>query len=96
MTVSTVDVLRAARDLYAQAPSHAPKGEDLPAGRYCPLTAIGTASGSYSLARPAENAFYEAVGWVGVVRWSATHSTEEVLAAFDRAIEAEALKVVTA
>jgi hypothetical protein len=96
MTVSTVDVLRAARDLYAQAPSHAPH-ESAPAeGTYCVITATAAAAARLRWsAEPANQRLRLFAGADGLVDWNAEHSTEEVLAAFDRAIEAEQAKVAT-
>jgi hypothetical protein len=83
-----VDVLSAARDLYASAPSHA-VGRPEP-GTYCVLTATWYAAGAAGLPgydKAADRALREAVGREGLVRWGAESSTEIVLAGFDAAIE---------
>jgi hypothetical protein len=92
MTVSTVDVLRAARDLYEQAPSHVPCGTRPVRGTYCVSTAIQASAGSALVI----SAFTSVIGTHRLATWNAEHSTEEVLAAFDRAIEAEQTKAVMA
>jgi hypothetical protein len=105
MTVSTVDVLRAARDLYAQAPSHVRYPETPEPGTNCVLTAIWSAVERllanyyprYPLSFSADEALRGAAGHpASIVEWNAEHSTEEVLAAFDRAIEAEWVRAIKA
>jgi hypothetical protein len=96
MIVSTVDVLRLARDLYARAPSHIPLDQPVEPGRHCPLTAIvaaETVGGDRLAGYAAKAALRNVVGFgMSIPRWNAAHSTEEVLAAFDLAIEAEQAK----
>lgn len=91
MTVSTVEVLRQARELYARAPSHAGVDETPKRGTYCVVHAIA------AVARDGEQMFlsemalrFAARPHGSLVAWNAENSTETVLAAFDRAIEAEA------
>lgn len=86
----TVTILRRARELYASAPDHTPIGQTPPEGCYCAVTAISAAAWLLL----SSNEFIGAVRAVMVVasttslvHYNATHSTEEVLAAFDRAIE---------
>lgn len=92
----TVDVLREARALYAAAPSHAPAGDFPETGTRCVVMAIdkaltddrtGRSAGNYL---DVEREFAKAFGGVpaDVVPFNAEHSTEEVLAVFDKAIEA--------
>ena len=87
--MTTADVLREARALYAAAPSHAVPGQSPKHDTECVMTAIcavTTAEGAYW---DAVEALRRAVGDVdSLVAWNAEHSTAEVLAAFDRAIEA--------
>lgn len=90
--ITSVDVLRRARNLYGRAPSHA-AALDLPVeGTYCPITAISTALGPNLGWRGYTDQLAQAAGLnsgehpISVVRWNAKASTEEVLAAFDRAI----------
>lgn len=91
---STVEVLRQARELYARAPSHAGVDETPEHGTYCPLYALLYVTREGDQYFPAEMSLRRAMGFGGgIVAWAAENSTETVLAAFDRAIEAEALKV---
>lgn len=86
-------VLVAARAVYASAPSHAKCDSLPPRGSFCLCLALDKArdddySAHYLLA--------ETIGlddkWgdyrVPLIQWNAEHSTEEVLAAFDAAIQA--------
>jgi hypothetical protein len=90
---STVDILCRARALYASAPSHVADPALPDVGTYCALLAL-TGSGA-SVDCPAANALRKAMDLGGgcIVDWNAEHTTEEVLAAFDRAIEAQRLVV---
>lgn len=93
MSASTVEVLRRARELYAEAPSHAPH-PDLPKeGTLCLLMATDEAAselGCGGVERDqADGVLRQVTGCGTLVDWNAEHSTEEVLAAFDRAIECE-------
>ena len=96
--MTTVEVLHAARELYATNPSHVPYPETPAYGTYCAVTAISHSAmrlwsgGLYDNAR---EALARATGnppWVSIPRWNAEHSTEEVLAAFDEAIANEEAK----
>jgi hypothetical protein len=91
VTKTTLDVLRDARALYSENPSHAPVHRAPAPGTYCVLSAL-MATGDSNAAReghPAWEALTDAIGIkLGVVLWNARHTTEEVLAAFDRAITA--------
>lgn len=84
---TTVEVLRKARELYAQAPSHAPSGEWPAEGTYCVSTAIGTAGGASKAMLDAHDFFEGVIGTPLIPEWNAESSTETVLAAFDRAIK---------
>jgi hypothetical protein len=91
--VTTAELLRQARERYAGAPDHTPRGE-FPRCGYCAATALGTDGGPEI--RAAEKALAEAAGldtgdihWGArgaIIEWNAKASTAEVLAAFDRAI----------
>ncbi len=89
---TTLDILTQARALYASAPSHAARLDYPEPGTHCALTALWEASGSTLPGSPAERFLSEAAGIHSraIVEWNATSSTETVLAAFDRAIEAAA------
>lgn len=88
--MSTVEVLRAARELYAAKPSHAPVGQSPRPGTHCVVYAVSrqTDAGAHH----ALGAFALAIETTEIVEWNATHSTAEVLAAFDRAIANEEAK----
>lgn len=89
--MTVVEVLRKARELYAASPSHVPSGDVPTPGTVCAVTAIDRASGpGFIYCFEAEYALLRACGpWaLGVVTWNAEHTTEEVLAAFDKAIGA--------
>lgn len=93
--MTTVDVLRKARGLYAASPSHA-LPDDIPKpGTDCVLTALNKVvcddSGrSLENYEAASDALVAAFGTDRLVEFNAEHSTEEVLAVFDKAIEAVA------
>jgi hypothetical protein len=94
--MTTAELLREARALYAANPSHAPVDEDPDAGTYCPVTAV-TAVWIYNpdcSSTSAELRFAEAAGCsFGLIpAWNAEHTTAEALAAFDKAIAAEGAK----
>lgn len=92
--MTTVDVLRAARELYAQAPSHASEDEDSANGTVCVLMATEAAArmvGADDGGSAADCALYRSIGLkrcIDLIPWNAENSTETVLAAFDAAIEA--------
>lgn len=91
MTVA--EVLREARALYEEAPSHAGAMQKIADGSVCPILALcdvvgGSVTGMNR--HPAYEALLAGMGIDGgMVDWNAEHSTAEVLAAFDRAIAAE-------
>jgi hypothetical protein len=93
--MTTVEILRRARALYEANPSHAGLCELPDEGTVCVVWAVeraveaprGTPVAFRSLG-DAYEALYRAVGTRGVVLWNARSTTAEVLAAFDRAIEA--------
>lgn len=90
--MTTLKILRAARALYERSPSHV-GGVGLPEeGTICPLLALTDAAEDIDcLTRrtPAVDRLRAAMGTTSIVDWNATHTTLEVLAAFDRAILAE-------
>lgn len=80
MPETVTDVLRKARELYAQAPSHI---------AFCLATAIYAASDGKPLSgQPALHAMEGIIGTRRFATWNAANCTETVLAAFDAAIEA--------
>lgn len=83
----TIAVLCDARALYAASPSHAPSFQSPTPGTYCPIYALGV-SVPFAADWPAgaEMALVRAAGTDRIPTWNAEHTTEEVLAAFDRAI----------
>jgi hypothetical protein len=97
MTGTTVvEVLRVARRLFAEAPSHVPYPEVPPEGTFCMLLATQQAALELSgesgniwdgLMLGADNALRVAAGTPLLVDWNARHDTATVLACFDRAIE---------
>ncbi len=83
-------VLIAARSLYAADPSHAPRGQFT---NRCPVRCIDRCADGWHDGE-VEQALADAAG-LGrydirreIIDWNAIATTEEVLAAFDRAIEA--------
>jgi len=95
---STVDILCRARALYAAAPSHAPEGEDPEPGTDCIITALSEAADEVDNQVEAYwDAFRAVEDEAGcppcMAAWNAEHTTEEVLDAFSRAIEAQRLRV---
>jgi hypothetical protein len=90
--LTTHEILITARALYAASPAHTPSDEMPEPGTYCPLTAIDQVTSfhpSWSDAK-AVNALRDCIDAESIVQFNQDHSTEEVLAAFDRAIEATA------
>lgn len=89
--MTTKEILIKAREIYAANPSHAPLSELPAAGTYCVATAISEVSpkGMCIECVCALEKFLP-FGRDGVVSYNATHTTDEVLALFDKAIEAEA------
>jgi hypothetical protein len=90
---TVLEVLERGRELYAAAPSHVPDPDIPRPGTHCVVTAI-FADGRrlHNPAEFAQAAMVKAVAGNSVcslVHWNAEHTTEEVLAAFDRAIETE-------
>lgn len=80
--MSLADDLRAARVCYAAAPSHAPLGETPARGTFCMISACYADGRS----RAVEDALLAATRTWSLADFNATHTTEEVLAVFDRAI----------
>ena len=87
--MSTVaDVLREARELYAQAPSHAEAGGIPSKGTFCPIWALWEVAWSNNhMLNRADALLCRIAGTNDLATWNAENSTETVLAAFDRAIE---------
>lgn len=89
--MTTAEVLRDARALYAANPSHAGSGTDPDPGTHCVIYAVNTAAAEDGPFDSAISAFTSAIDSSDcLVNWNAEHTTEEVLAAFDRAIKAAA------
>jgi hypothetical protein len=89
--MTTVEILRRARALYEANPSHAGLGEMPSEGTVCVVWAVERAAETPAGVRSiggAYEALYRAVGTHNLVPWNAKSTTAEVLAAFDRAIEA--------
>lgn len=85
------EVLIQARKLYAAAPSHAPVGYACESGKECMVTAVCNAGGDGDVEDAALLALSSLVEpSLGLARFNANHSTEEVLDVFDQAIEATA------
>ena len=84
----TLKILRAARALYEQAPAHTAPYEWPDEACYCPLAALS--EGGASPFDPAADRLRTAMDETSsIAEWNATHTTSEVLAAFDRAILTE-------
>lgn len=91
LTETQLAVMRRAREIYAAAPSHADPGVTPDDGTYCAVTAC-------SQARREHGGRYFVDSWgllddhcysrhhMSVVRFNATHSTDEVLALFDEVL----------
>lgn len=86
MTLTTLDVLKQARDIYAAAPSHARSCTEIAPGTNCVLTAIYYVSGPVDVRKRAEQSFREIVRVPFVGQWNADNTTEVVLEAWDRVI----------
>lgn len=85
-----LDILTAARKRYAENPSHAGVGDYPEPGTVCAVTAFAPVQES---AWAGIDALQDIVpSSSGLVRWNAEHTTEEVLALFDRAILIEQLR----
>jgi hypothetical protein len=83
---ATVEILRRGRALYAAHPSHAPFEAQPEVGCQCLVTAVGC--DPLALLAIADAAPFKMFNTnEGAIRWNAEHTTEEVLAAIDRAIE---------
>lgn len=85
-----LEVLKTARALYADSPSHAPEFTMPEEGTYCMITALDAAATRTEAASPAYRALVSALprGERLLVTFNANHTTEEVLAVFDKAIKA--------
>lgn len=83
-----LELVREARALYAQAPAHPPAGVNSFEG-HCMMTALGTAGNimvtDIDVTNPAYHAVRAQLGEQNMIEYNATHSTDEVLDAFDRA-----------
>lgn len=92
--LTTVEVLRQARALYAEAPSHAPLGTYPESWEVCAVTACGFDAGygeavrALAIAAGIERDFPRSA----VIEWNAKATTADVLAAFDKAIATEEAK----
>lgn len=91
--MTTGEVLRKAKGLYALAPSHAAAGDMPRPGTRCIVLALDEAVRA-DRSGESERAFNEALATFQaasedsrLVEFNAEHSTEEVLAVFDKAIE---------
>lgn len=88
------NVLREAATLYAEAPSHAPIGDYPECGMHCAITAVTSATYARNMSisqamvvSDALIALNKAAGrWI--VGYNADHTTEEVLAVFEKASSA--------
>lgn len=92
---STLDVLKDARALYSENPSHASCGVEVADGTRCVVYALWDASHyDHAAMFPAEEILWDAAGITNpnarmkLIDWNARSSTETVLAAFDQAISA--------
>lgn len=89
--VSPAEILQRARELYEANPSHAPSHHCPADDECCAVQALSRAGASATWAAEdiADQAFFEAMGGDedSIVDYNAGHSTEEVIATFDRAIE---------
>lgn len=94
--MSTARTIRRARAIYATAPAHTPaKTATVPDGTHCILTALLQAAGVITVNGPDENeaAYDDALDalkrlvTVTLPEYNATHTTDEVLALLDRAVE---------
>jgi hypothetical protein len=89
--MTTAELLREARALFAANPSHT-RSLSVESGKVCASLAIIQAGGE--IEGDAYNGFIAANGIEqgGVWLWNAEHTTAEVLAGFDKAIAAEEAK----
>lgn len=85
--MTTAETLRTARERYAANPSHAEHAARPEPGTYCMITAIPSI-GPREVGSAQEMLRQAAGGVVSLVDFNAAHSTEEVLAVFDKAIAA--------
>lgn len=81
-----LSILREARNRYAESPSHAPYRVSPKPGEYCVITACFCSPSIYGLVARAAGVVNRGDN-EPLIRWNAENSTEDVLAAFDRAIE---------
>lgn len=86
--MSLVDTLQDARARYAAAPSHAVPGEYPRQGTYCMVTAFNPERSPNKFRSLDALVDVLPLESLGLVYFNAAHTTEEVLALFDRAIEA--------
>jgi hypothetical protein len=94
---TTLDILRDAREIYAEAPSHAKLEERVAPGTYCAVTACYAAE-PLEMSESTLFAVGDALELLhtatldsdikGIVDFNANHTTEEVLDLFNVAIEA--------
>ena len=92
--MTAADYLRKARETYAERGDHTPPFGVVPSGKVCMLTALTSQEIPPNENLEAYGDAYRALAAVaregvegGVVYFNADHTTEEVLAAYDRAIE---------
>lgn len=81
------DELRKARERYGSAPSHASVYQIPRVGTYCILTAFTRHDYNDHTLDAIERMRQAVGGDMSLVSFNATHTTEEVLALFDRAIQ---------
>jgi hypothetical protein len=88
---TSVAVLHSARVLYERSPSHVAMPDNPRAGTYCAVTAIATATRDVDSCWEALELLRKAAGYDrskdSLSSWNARVSTEEVLRAFDKAID---------
>lgn len=95
---ATADFLTRARGLFENFPDHSPYGKCPVPGCYCAVTALDRGWSSNSDDDTEEEAYKALAAGGGftlgtdwratIICWNAAHTTAEVLAAFDAAIEA--------
>lgn len=85
--MTAAELLTAARDLYASAPSHAAPKDDVEEGTHCVVTAVYTSCTDMATYREAMSALRDSVQDATVIHYNASHTTEEVVAVFNRAIQ---------
>lgn len=76
--------LREARARYAAAPSHVPATSGPAVGTYCLVSSVSSSPDQWAVLQSLRVA---SGGTMSLVEFNASHTTEEVLAVFDRAIE---------